>query len=159
MGRLKTSRPPFHSFPTKAINAPSPSSRQNPHSKHFTPGGDIKGEALALQTCRHRQYMSLSFTHLRQNSSLQNARFLLQTCLLCKVAPPSRHCLALRARRVEEWRGGVGAALLVAGPFGCRCPSSSPCSVSTPRSSNRTCRFAASGSRTRVTHAFASRGG
>src|SRR3974377_1352339 len=50
MGRLKPRPPPFHSFPTKAINAPSPSSRQNPHSKHFTPGGDIKGEALALQT-------------------------------------------------------------------------------------------------------------
>ena len=29
----------------------------------------------------------------------------------------------------------------VAGPFGCRCPSSRPCSVSTSRSSNRTCGF------------------
>jgi hypothetical protein len=56
--------------------------------------------------------------------------------------------------RVEEWRGGLGEALRVAGSFVCRCPSSPPCSVSTPRSSNRTCGFAASGSRTR-THAFA----
>ena len=35
-------------------------------------------------------------------------------------------------------------ALRVAGPFGCRCPSSVPCSVSTPRSSNRTGAFNAS---------------
>ena len=26
-------------------------------------------------------------------------------------------------RRVEEWRGGLGEALRVAGPFVCRCPS------------------------------------
>ena len=45
----------------------------------------------------------------------------------------------------------------MAGPFGCRCPSSIPCSVSTPRSSNRTCAFNASGSRTR-TQAFAHEG-
>jgi hypothetical protein len=56
--------------------------------------------------------------------------------------------------RVEEWRGGLGEALRVAGSFVCRCPSSPPCPGSTPRSSNRTCGFAASGSRTR-THAFA----
>src|SRR5262249_34870808 len=37
--------------------------------------------------------------------------------------------------RVEEWRGGLGRALRVAGPFVCRCPSSPPCPVSTPRSS------------------------
>jgi hypothetical protein len=56
--------------------------------------------------------------------------------------------------RFEEWRGGLGEALRVAGSFVCRCPSSLPCSVSTPRSSNRTCGFPAYGSRTR-THAFA----
>jgi hypothetical protein len=50
--------------------------------------------------------------------------------------------------RVEEWRGGLGMALRVAGPFGCQCPSIPPCSVSTPRSSNRTCGFPASGSPT-----------
>jgi hypothetical protein len=60
--------------------------------------------------------------------------------------------LALKGRekvgRVEEWRGGLGRAQ--------RCPALSvagaslapPCSVSTPRSSNRTCGFAASGSPT-----------
>ncbi len=36
----------------------------------------------------------------------------------------------------------------VAGPFGCRCPSIPPCPVSTPRSSNRACGFAAPGSPT-----------
>src|SRR5207244_332661 len=36
---------------------------------------------------------------LTSNPSLQNARFLLQTRLLCKPAPPSRHSLALRAHR------------------------------------------------------------
>jgi len=38
--------------------------------------------------------------------------------------------------------------LRVAGPFGCRCPSIPPCPVSTPRSSNRACGFAAPGSPT-----------
>ena len=37
---------------------------------------------------------------------------------------------------------------MLAGPFGCQCPSSAPCPVSTPRSSNRTCGFAASEERT-----------
>jgi hypothetical protein len=37
---------------------------------------------------------------------------------------------------------------VLTGPFVCQCPSSPPCSVSTPRSSNRTCGFAASGSPT-----------
>src|ERR1700686_2027707 len=36
---------------------------------------------------------------LTSNPSLQNARFLLQTCLLCKLATPSRHSLAFRAHR------------------------------------------------------------
>jgi hypothetical protein len=51
--------------------------------------------------------------------------------------------------RVEEWRGGVGWPCVLAGPFGCRRQSIQPGSVSTPRSANRTCGFAASGSRTR----------
>jgi len=40
--------------------------------------------------------------------------------------------------------------LRVAGPFGCRCPNVPPCSVSTPRSSNRTGAFNASGSPTGI---------
>src|SRR5437016_8055894 len=36
---------------------------------------------------------------LTSNPSLQSVRFLLQTCLLCKPAPPLRHSLALRAHR------------------------------------------------------------
>jgi transposase len=50
--------------------------------------------------------------------------------------------------RVEVWRGGLGPAYplppLSSGGASLACP----CSVSTPRSSNRTCRFPASGSRT-----------
>jgi hypothetical protein len=60
-------------------------------------------------------------------------------------------------RRVEEWRGWLGGALRVSGPFGCRCPSFSPCPVSTPRSSNRTGGSPASGSPTRLT-TYAHRG-
>src|SRR4051812_14885043 len=41
--------------------------------------------------------------------------------------------------RVGRWRGRLGAALRVSGPFGCRCPSSPPCPVSTSPSSNRIC--------------------
>ena len=39
---------------------------------------------------------------------------------------------------------------MLAGPFVCQCPSSSPCPVSTPRSSNWTCGFAASSSPTGI---------
>ncbi len=53
--------------------------------------------------------------------------------------------------RVERWRGGLGRALRVAGPFGCRCPSISSCSVSTSRSSNRTGGLPTSGSPTGFT--------
>jgi len=60
--------------------------------------------------------------------------------------------------RVEVWRGGLGAA--------CRFPTlsvagaslASPCSVSRPRSSNRTCGFPASGSRRRFTRSRAASG-
>src|SRR5208282_6796464 len=52
--------------------------------------------------------------------------------------------------RVGMWRGGVRSSMSVSAPFVWRCLSgSSRSSVSTPRSSNRTCRFPASGSRTR----------
>ena len=58
--------------------------------------------------------------------------------------------------RVERWRGGLGCGLLLCPGFPVvRCLNIRlPCSVSTSRSSNRTCGFPASGSRTR-THAFA----
>ncbi len=57
--------------------------------------------------------------------------------------------------RVEMWRGGVRSGLSVAAPFVWRCPRNPDHnSVSTPRSSNRTCRSPASGSRTRH-HTFA----
>ena len=60
----------------------------------------------------------------------------------------SRHAATASDGRVEMWRGGVGRAypfpaLSVAGASVTR-----PCSVSTSRSSNRTCGFAASGSPT-----------
>jgi hypothetical protein len=74
----------------------------------------------------------------------------------CGGSLPTRQLIYLTGFlcRVEVWRGDVaavhplptlsvvGASLTVA------------CSVSTPRSSNRTCRFPASGFRSR-THAFA----
>jgi hypothetical protein len=51
----------------------------------------------------------------------------------------------------RTWSRGVARwfrrCLSVADPFVCRCLTSSSCSVSTPRSSNRTCAFRASGSR------------
>ena len=57
--------------------------------------------------------------------------------------------------RVGMWRGGGRIGLSVSAAFVWRCLSSrAMTSVSTPRSSNRTCRFPASGSRTRH-HAFA----
>src|SRR3954452_12372570 len=56
--------------------------------------------------------------------------------------------------RVEEWRGGVGSAYLFPALSVAGASIASPCPVSTPRSSNRTGGFPASGSRTRA-HAFA----
>jgi hypothetical protein len=53
----------------------------------------------SLQGWRDPEYMPLSFMELRRNPSLQSERFLLQTCLLCKPASPSRYSLAFRAHR------------------------------------------------------------
>jgi hypothetical protein len=56
--------------------------------------------------------------------------------------------------RVERWRGRVGSGMSVYPAFACVAQNRMPCPVSTSRSSNRTCGFAASGSRTRI-HAHA----
>ena len=39
-------------------------------------------------------------------------------CLILPVTPPTDD------GRVETWRGGLGAAYLFSGPFGCRCLTS-----------------------------------
>src|SRR5438445_6640019 len=87
----------LHSFPTKAINAPSTVPYRNP---------PITNVLRRLCRAAHKSCnLARPTTHvtavheLTSNPSLQNARFLLQTCLLCKPAPPSRHSLALRAHR------------------------------------------------------------
>src|SRR5215469_12572343 len=59
------------------------------------------------------------------------------------------------ARRVEMWRGGVGAAYLLPTLSVAGASLAVPCSVSTSRSSNRTCGTTASGSRRRLTPSFA----
>jgi hypothetical protein len=66
--------------------------------------------------------------------------------------PPSLH----GTRRVEMWRGGLGRDLdsLLLALSSASVPAFQPCSVSTSRSSNRTCGFPASGFRTGA-HAFA----
>jgi hypothetical protein len=51
--------------------------------------------------------------------------------------------------RVERWRGGLGSAYRLPALSSAGASLALPCSVSTSRSSNRTCRFPASGSRTR----------
>ena len=57
----------------------------------------------------------------------------------------------LKTSRVERWRGGLGRGMSVCPGFPFVAQGRMPCSVSTSRSSNRTCRFPASGSPTRVT--------
>jgi len=57
--------------------------------------------------------------------------------------------------RVERWRGGLGAAYRFPALSSAGAALAGPCSVSTSRSSNRTGGFPASGSRTRLIHAFA----
>ncbi len=49
------------------------------------------------------------------------------------------------------WRGGLGGAYRLPTLSSVGASLAPPCSVSTPRSSNRTCGFAASGSRRRLT--------
>src|SRR5271155_622074 len=49
------------------------------------------------------------------------------------------------------WRGGLGSAYRLPALSSGGASLSGPCSVSTSRSSNRTCGFAASGSRRRLT--------
>ena len=58
---------------------------------------------------------------------------------------PATHLLS----RVERWRGGLGDGMSVYPGFPCVAQHRTPCPVSTSRSSNRTCGFPASGSRTR----------
>jgi len=53
---------------------------------------------------------------------------------------------AVELGRVETWRGGLGGACLLPALSSAGASIAPPCSVSTPRSSNRTCGFAASGS-------------
>jgi hypothetical protein len=48
--------------------------------------------------------------------------------------------------RVERWRGGLGQAQLLPALSSAGASLARPCPVSTSRSSNRTCRFPASGS-------------
>jgi hypothetical protein len=60
--------------------------------------------------------------------------------------------------RVERWRGGLGAAYPLPALSSAGASLAVPCPVSTARSSNRTCRFPASGSRTRWGHASRTRG-
>jgi hypothetical protein len=55
---------------------------------------------------------------------------------------------------VEVWRGGLGSAYRFPALSSAGASLSGPCSVSTPRSSNRTCGTTASGSR-RKSHALA----
>ena len=52
---------------------------------------------------------------------------------------------------VEMWRGGLGSAYLLPALSSAGASLSGPCSVSTSRSSNRTCLSQASGSRRRLT--------
>ncbi len=59
-------------------------------------------------------------------------------------------------RRVEKWRGGLGMAYRLPALSSAGASLAMPCSVSTSRSSNRTGRSPASGSRTR-NHAFRTR--
>ena len=68
------------------------------------------------------------------------------------LKPPTRATAPSRwSRGVTRWfRWGLS----VSGPFVCRCLTSASCSVFTPRSSNRTGAFNASGSR-RKAHDFA----
>jgi hypothetical protein len=65
------------------------------------------------------------------------------------------YCLCLRRNcRVEVWRGVCRSAISVCRPFRLAVPHwVAHSAISTPRSSNRTCRATASGSRTRR-HAF-----
>ena len=69
-------------------------------------------------------------------------------CLLCQKLTNEK------SGRVERWRGGLGWTYLLPALSFAGASLVQPCSVSTSRSSNRTCRFPASGFRTR-THAFA----
>ena len=54
----------------------------------------------------------------------------------------------MRDSRVERWRGGVGGGMSGCPGFPFVAQNRTPCSVSTSRSSNRTCGFPASGSPT-----------
>jgi hypothetical protein len=106
--------------------------------------------------CRASSVMSLAVLRATNNSVLSRCRR--------HSSPPSASVRSAAAHCIRRQRpvmvesecdaGGFRSTLSVAAPFVWRCLIRSPVApVSTPRSSNRTCRFAASGSRTRR-HAF-----
>jgi hypothetical protein len=59
----------------------------------------VAGELPKTENNALLHLLSAAPDQVRYGASLQNTRFLLQTRPLCKLAPPSRHTLALRAHR------------------------------------------------------------
>ena len=119
------------------------------------------GSAPALRFSRPAQRLSLlqpahspSRFHDPFHRRLQRLRCLYR-CFSCYrvertssragLSPAEKHRLSTAQSRVEMWRGGVGAAYLFPALSFAGASLASPCSVSTSRSSNRTCRFPASG--------------
>ena len=67
-----------------------------------------------------------------------------------KLTPDLQEQILMRiSGRVEMWRGRVGTTYLYPALSSAGASVAAPCSVSTSRSSNRTCGSPASGSRTR----------
>ncbi len=98
-------------------------------------------ERLRSRGRAHRHFLSLDFRPFMKKTSFST---------------PTEAIVPIQAiiRRVEMWRGCLGLAYLCPALSIAGASLSRPCSVSTSRSSNRTCATNASGSRTEH-HAFA----
>ena len=110
-------------------------------------GGPIKSNVI---------YQLMTAGLVRDSQPFCEARFSCQElirflgiALDWATAAPLARMAAHRRSRVERWRGGLGGAYLLPALSFAGASLAQPCSVSTSRSSNRTCRFPASGFRTR----------
>jgi len=126
-------------FPPRATRSPSAQPASSFAYPVYNP--TTRPEALPVRTERHNPH---SIATLRRQIATHLARSL----------PRCPCCLRGFLCGVEVWRGGLGSAYPLPALSFAGASLTEPCSVSTPRSSTRTCATNASGSR-RKGHVFA----
>jgi hypothetical protein len=147
------SRPVHGASPVKSIRRSRRCLSDHPRAVPQGQPLDLRRQAPAGdEIFRLKKNQSISMA----GKAMRGRRHAHPCSMCCPRVKSVRSCAARRSGigRVEVWRGGCRSNISVCRPFRLAVPQwFDHGSVSTPRSSNRTCRFPASGSRTRP-HAF-----